>query len=131
LKTGNTLSAAERIKSRKLFESLFKNRTSIKEYPFRLVYKSIDFDPLSPVKIAVSVPSKNMSLAVNRNRMKRLMREAYRLNKHALITYSLEKKKGVALLFVALMKEPCSFRETQEKINLLLQRLISLNDKIA
>ncbi len=59
--------------------------------------------------------------------MKRLMREAYRLNKTAIVALAHQRKQGYILLFIAQVSTPMSFAETQEKIILLLQRLITLH----
>ena len=81
-----------------------------------------------PVKIAVVVPKRYMRKANQRNRMKRLMREAYRLNKNPVIDLANKHKKGFLLLFIAYVNNPVEYAETQEKIILLLQRLITMHE---
>jgi ribonuclease P protein component len=125
----NGLPAIERIKSRKLFEALVQQGDSIWQPPFRLTYIPLPFDELNPVLFAVSAPKRKMKHAHDRNRMKRLIREAYRLNKHALIANCRTKKRSFAILFISQNIEPISFDETQEKIILLLHRLNKVNDK--
>jgi ribonuclease P protein component len=127
----NSFPAFERIKSRKLFDMLFVSGSILKQYPVRLVWMAIPFHSSHPVQIAVSVPKRYMHDAVDRNRMKRLVRESYRLNKHSLVSMAKEEEKGLALLFIVQSKTPLSFSETQEKIILLLQRLILLHVKTA
>jgi ribonuclease P protein component len=75
-----TLSKEEKLKSRKLIEKLFIEGDSLKEYPLRLKYLKIR-DENNSVKVAFSVPKRNFKLAVDRNRIKRLLRESYRKNK--------------------------------------------------
>jgi ribonuclease P protein component len=82
------LSKAERIHSRLVVESLFSSRnSSIAVYPLRIVW-TIDesTEGTAPASVLVSVPKKRMHHAVNRNRMKRMVREAYRLNKQTLLS---------------------------------------------
>lgn len=81
------------------------------------------------LKMAVTVPKRWMHDAVDRNRMKRLVRESFRLNKHPLSELLSAQEKSMALLFIVQSKTPLSFDQTQEKIILLLQRLIQIYDR--
>ena len=78
-----TYSKKEKLKSKKVIERLFNEGSSVSEYPLRLVYLETTFDDGAQIKTGVSVSKKNFKSAVSRNRIKRLMREAYRLNKAA------------------------------------------------
>ena len=71
----------EKLKSKKLIDQLFSEGQSVSTFPLRLVYLSITFDDTVLAKTGVSVSKKNFKNAVDRNRIKRLLREAYRLNK--------------------------------------------------
>ncbi|MDZ4749129.1 MAG: ribonuclease P protein component [Saprospiraceae bacterium] len=78
-----TLSRPERLSSLKAIEKLFKEGQSLAKYPVRLVWLEVvepEQSP-SPVQVMFSVSKKKFSRAVDRNRIKRLMREGYRLNK--------------------------------------------------
>jgi ribonuclease P protein component len=82
-----TFKKAERLKSLKVIGGLFKDGQSFGVYPLRLFWSALP--PLAngsgaPVQFTVSVAKKNFKSAVARNRIKRQVREAWRLNKHRL-----------------------------------------------
>ena len=98
------LSKAERIHSRLVVESLFSSRnSSIAVYPLRIVW-TIDesTEGTAPASILVSVPKKRMHHAVNRNRMKRMVREAYRLNKQILLSRLEGSGRHVDIAFICI-----------------------------
>ena len=72
---------SEKIKSEKLIDELFLKGKSISAYPLRLVFMETSFNEDVKVKAGVSVPKRNFKKAVDRIKIKRLIREAYRLNK--------------------------------------------------
>ena len=78
----------ERMVSRKLIETLFGNQSnkSMVAYPLRVVYRQLErTEGASPVQVLVSVPKKRFHHAVDRNRVKRQVREAYRRQKQLLL----------------------------------------------
>lgn len=80
-----TFQRGERLKSRKTIEQLFKGGQSFAQYPLRIVWTEMN-EPNGefPAQFALSVSKKKFKRAVDRNRIRRLVREAYRLNKHIL-----------------------------------------------
>ncbi len=76
-----TYSKKERLKSKKLIDKMFLEGRSVSVYPLRLVYLETSFNDDIMIKTGVSVSRRHFKSAVDRNRVKRLMREAYRLNK--------------------------------------------------
>lgn len=80
----NNFTKKERVVSRKLTEQLFRNRHhSAVVYPIRIVYMTVEArEGSSPVQVLVSVSKRHFKHAVDRNRVKRQIREAYRHNKH-------------------------------------------------
>ncbi|CCY09371.1 ribonuclease P protein component [Porphyromonas sp. CAG:1061] len=79
-----TLKKEERIYLRSELNELFASRGSFVCYPFRVVYLEVPRQEL-PLKMMVSVPKRRLKHAVDRNRIKRLTREAYRLTKKELV----------------------------------------------
>lgn len=80
----------ERLKSDVLISRLYTEGKSISKYPIRLTYliHTQDFYSDSSVKVSINAGKKGLRLAVNRNRMKRLLREVYRHNKHPFINFA-------------------------------------------
>lgn len=78
-----SLPKSERLTHDGLINRLFREGTPISCNPIRMVYLTVDPLPGPRVKIMVAVPRKKFKKAVDRNRIKRLMREAYRNNKPA------------------------------------------------
>lgn len=72
----------DKLKSKKIIEKLFSEGKSISVYPLRLVYLQAEFEDNVLTKTGVSVSKRNFKHAVDRNRIKRLIREAFRLNKN-------------------------------------------------
>ena len=77
----NTLGKQERLKSKKLIEKLYSEGDSVKIFPLRMMYVQTVHTSEFPCQVGVSVAKRNYKLAVDRNRLKRLMRETYRLQK--------------------------------------------------
>ena len=92
-----TFRKAERLSGKKLIDELFKDGSSFYLHPFKVYYLEKEIATASPVQVLMAVPSKNFPHAVDRNRIRRMMREAYRLNKHELY-FAQEKKKSLLVI---------------------------------
>ena len=95
-----TLEKADKLKSRKLIEQLFSEGDRVKSYPFHMVFLPVDSERITSLQVGFSVPKRNIKLAVNRNRIKRLMREVYRKNKN-LFSEGMNEKYIFMLVFTA------------------------------
>lgn len=76
-----TFNKHEKLKSKKLIKLLFENGEKINVFPMLLMYLKVEHDSKYFVQAGVTVSKRNFNKAVNRNRIKRLLRESYRLNK--------------------------------------------------
>ena len=119
-----TLSKQERLCSRKIIESVFEGRKVIHLFPFSIYYQFCSLPSPVPMQIAFAVSKKNFKKAVDRNKIKRLMREAYRLNKELLTQHSYEKQ--IALVSVYHAREMLSFHTIVEKWNEAAAQIIKI-----
>lgn len=117
-----TLGKQERLKSRKLISQLFTEGKSIKVFPLRMVYLKIEHHSNFPVQCGVSVPKRNFKKAVDRNRIKRLLRESYRLQKN--IVYS-EVDKPYVFMISYLAKEEWQYADLESSMEKLLKKFIT------
>jgi ribonuclease P protein component len=118
-----TYSRTERLKSRKQTEQLFSTGKSFTIFPMKVFYLEIDEQDKS-VKAGVGVSSRNFKKAVERNRIKRLLREAYRTEKIPLCDHLERNKKHAALFLLYIDKIMPEFMLLKEKMHLVIQRLI-------
>ena len=82
-----TFKKQERLKSKKTIELLFKNGNIINEFPVKAVWIKTTLPEKDAVsQVSFSVPKRLFKKAIDRNRIKRLLRESYRLNKPLLIS---------------------------------------------
>ncbi len=93
---------AEKLKSRKLVEELFARGKSVHLFPIRISYKflAVEADDKATMQVGVSVSKRNFKRAVDRNRIKRLLREAYRLQKQELIQLLKNQDKKGYVFFI-------------------------------
>ena len=119
-----TLCKAERQNKHSVIGKLFESGgKSISAFPLRVVYMPLAKDDEFPVSILVSVPKRLFKRAVKRNRVKRQVREAYRLNKDILLKALADQPHGMVLAFIWLDKELHSSEEIGRKMRNLLHRI--------
>ncbi len=116
----------EKLKSKVTIDLLFSKGKSVSKYPLRLVFVESDYgipeDSDQMLKMGVSVSKKYFKHAVDRNYLKRVLRETYRLNKHILID-NLDKK--YAFMFFYQTKERLTYEEINTKTIQLFEKFIS------
>ncbi len=126
----NTFRKHERLNSKLLIGSLFADGGSIFLHPYNITFLETHNCGGPPVQIMISVPKRNFPSAVNRNRIKRLIRESYRKNKYIVCDHY-EKKTNtqliISIVYLAKTIEPYS--EVERKLILILQRLINKNER--
>ena len=105
-------------------DGLFKNGSSFFLPPVRVIYFFTDFDGDIPAKAAFSAPKRSFKTAVERNYIKRRMREAYRQAKPDLYQFLLESNKKMLIVFVCQQHvENISAAQMKEVISKAIRRL--------
>jgi ribonuclease P protein component len=115
----------EKLKSRKQIEELFLNGKSFSVFPLRVTYQFLSSEE-SVVQVGVTAGKKYFKKAVDRNRIKRLIREAYRLQKNDLRNVLNKNHQNCFLFFFYTDKTIASFSIIKEAMNKCLKRLEKL-----
>lgn len=127
-----TLGKDERLKSRKQIDHLFREGRSFTLFPYRVLFA---VSPMSPatsevvVQFGIGVSTRHFKKAVDRNRIKRLSREAWRLQKNDLVEQLSAQEKCLYVFFIFTGKELVSFAEANEKIAGGIKKLKTLIDE--
>lgn len=117
-----TYSKKDKLKSQQVIKQLFAEGQSITQFPLKLIYLKTTFKDNAQLKTGVSVSKRLFNSAVDRNRIKRLMREAFRLNKAA---YFNNSTTSYAFMILYISKDGTTFEELNNKMKALLQKFIT------
>lgn len=130
----NTFRKSERITSKLIIDKLFAGGNSSNAvFPLRVVYMAIPDDeaPQSmndvPASVLVSVPKKRFHNAVDRNRLKRMIREAYRTNKGVLWKVMEGKDYKLAIAFISITDKMPTFYQVNKAV---ARALVIISEKI-
>jgi ribonuclease P protein component len=109
--------SSEKLKSKKAIEELFIKGQSVSVFPLHLIFINTNQEVSN--KVAVSVSKKNFKNAVDRNRIKRLLRESYRLNKSS---YFNNITTHYALMILYIGTDKPTFQEIETAMNILFEK---------
>lgn len=120
------LRRGERLKSYKEIGRLFRRGShSFGKYPLRLVWREVsERRSAFPVQFALSVPKKRFRRAVDRNRLRRRIREAYRLHKHELYAKLPAEAPQLAWMIIYTGKEEQDFATIARSMHKLIERFV-------
>ncbi|MFS4483458.1 ribonuclease P protein component [Hyunsoonleella sp. 2307UL5-6] len=117
-----TYTNKEKLKSKILIDQLFTEGQSVSAFPLRLVYLSTTFDENIRAKTGVSVSKRHFKSAVDRNRIKRLLRESYRLHKAEFFN-NLTTQYAFMVLYIG--KEEPTFTQIETNMKRLFEKFFN------
>lgn len=118
---------ADKIKSRKAIEEIFSKGKNFSVFPLKIFW--LPQNHTSVLQAGVGVSSRNFKRAVDRNRIKRLMREAYRLQKGTLYDTLAHANQSMSVFFLYLGKELPEYELLFSKMQSALSKLIKLSNE--
>jgi len=118
LKMSFTYNKKYKLKSKKLIDQLFSEGKSVAAFPLRMVYLKLNSESTT-YKVGVSVSKRNFRKAVDRNRIKRLLREAYRINQKQMFNNS---SSSYALMILYIGKDIPDYKSVESRMKQLLNK---------
>lgn len=123
--TRYTLPKRERLHLKRDLDLLFGQGRSFVSYPLRVIYLVSREPQDERVQMMVSVGKKYFRRAVKRNRVKRLIRESYRLNKHSWLVELKEQRVWIKIGYICVSKDLPSFGEVERAVVKSFKHIIS------
>lgn len=121
----NSLQKDEILSLKKVISETFEKRNSVSKFPLRVIYNKASLPSKYPAQVLFTVPKRIYKLAVDRNRIRRRIKEAYRKNKHNLYQKLESQDEQLAIVILYLGKEELTYQEIEKKLVLSLQEIIS------
>jgi ribonuclease P protein component len=116
-----------KLKSRKIIQKLFAEGKSFTIYPLKVIW--IPYNTEQHVQAGISVSSRYFKKAVDRNKIKRLIRESYRLQKNRLEDHMASKQLNLSVFFIYIGKEIPLYQTLFDACSLSINQLIKIADE--
>jgi len=113
----------ERLKSQKQISVLFSKNKHVFSYPLKFIYTSNNKEAKQPAQVLISVSKRTFKHAVDRNRMKRLIRENYRKNKSIIYDILNENDSKILLGIIFVGKELMDYQQIEKGMKKGLEKL--------
>lgn len=127
----NTFPLKEHLKSKKVIEQVYANGTSVTSFPLRAVFIEQPQEGEEPTAaILINVAKKRFRHAVDRNLVKRRIREAYRTSKHPFIESLQNKGKKMAVAIIYIDNKHNSTAFIRKKMARLLEGILAKHDSL-
>jgi len=124
-----TFPKSQRLTGKKEIDTVYKEGQTLKKFPFVVKYvRNVEMEDES-LKALFAVPKRRISKATSRNKVRRKLKEAYRLHKHSLEKVLEDSNQKMALFFVYTGKENANYALLEEKIQLILNELAKRIDE--
>ena len=117
---------AEKLKSRKNIQLLFNQGKALSQPGLRLIYRIEEGE--TACQAGVSASSRQFKKATDRNRVKRLLREAYRHHKQPLLDWTVQEGKTLNLFLMYTARELPKYETLKIEVEKILHRLIKKLD---
>ncbi len=118
-----TFNKQERLCGKKKIDLLFASGQKFNEGNFRIIYQIAPTNSEFPAKIMISIPKRNIAKANERNAIKRIIKEVYRKQKNKFYQYLKSHEKQLIFALIYLKSEMLTYKQAEEEINLVLNRL--------
>ena len=127
----HTFKKEERLCNKKLLDELFHKGSSFLLYPFRVSWLPSDHLPDVPVQVVINVPKRRFKKAVDRNLLKRRIREAYRLSKSEILyPFLRERGKKIVLSINYVGKEISEYPFIEKKLKATIEKFKISYDQV-
>ncbi|TNE55691.1 MAG: ribonuclease P protein component [Bacteroidetes bacterium] len=115
---------AYKLCSQKAITELFERHQNVRQFPFLLHYATLDLPTSRKFQIVISAPKRIFRKAHDRNRIKRLTREAFRKNKFILEEFLNDRPEQLGLFLIYTGKEEFQYAMIEQKMARLMHKLI-------